>query len=314
MIYEVRPTINESIMELEEMIECVDIENDLATYMRQYYFNEENDNFIVKMKAPGDGRRKEKNREGTDIDMSYMKKLSTETITNAITTKASVAAKIKQTLHDRFDDCYDEKIIESTKWFSPKNWTNEKIYAMDDIDALYEHFSISLDCAGYDNENAKKEWIRVRRYIVSHFSKNDKATDVWQKILTSKREEFSNICLLVELIICISGSNSSVERSFSLLTNMLSDRRLSTSHDTMNMLLKLKINNAMWNDVERNEIIDRGLDIYLSKRRMVQIEHDEEPATKRSKLIDVDNDAYGLDDCEWIDIMESDSDINSDSD
>ena len=42
---------------------------------------------------------------------------------------------------------------------------------------------------------------------------------------------------------CLSGSNSVVERGFSILTMMLIDRKLKTLHDLMNFHIALKINN-----------------------------------------------------------------------
>ena len=48
---------------------------------------------------------------------------------------------------------------------------------------------------------------------------------------------------------------------------MLSDRRLKTLHDLMNFLIALKINDRNWSEKERSEILQRALEIYLSKSR-----------------------------------------------
>ena len=48
---------------------------------------------------------------------------------------------------------------------------------------------------------------------------------------------------------CLSASNSAIERGFSILTMMLSDRRLKTSHDLTNLCIALKINDRNWNDL-----------------------------------------------------------------
>ena len=91
--------------------------------------------------------------------------------------------------------------------------------------------------------------------------------------------EYPNLCFLAELIIAISGSNSSVERAFSLLTRMLSDQRLSTSHATINMRLSIKINDALWSKDEKEMLIERALQIYHEKRRILSLE-EREPATE----------------------------------
>ena len=90
---------------------------------------------------------------------------------------------------------------------------------------------------------------------------------LWKDILSYKGKEFPNICLLVELMYCLSGSNSAFKRGFSILTMMLSDRRLKTSHDLMNFRIALKINNRNWTKKEGSEILGQALEIYLSKSR-----------------------------------------------
>ena len=95
--------------------------------------------------------------------------------------------------------------------------------------------------------------------------------------------ECPNLWLLAELIITISGSNSSVEHAFSLLTRMLSDQRLSTtSHATINMRLSIKINNALWSKDEKEILIERALQIYHEKRHILSLEV-RESATKKQE-------------------------------
>ena len=66
---------------------------------------------------------------------------------------------------------------------------------------------------------------------------------------------------------CLSGLNSAVERGFSILTMVLSDRRLKTSHDLLNFRIALQINDKNWSEKERSEILRRALEIYLNKSR-----------------------------------------------
>ena len=98
-----------------------------------------------------------------------------------------------------------------------------------------------------------------------------KACDLWRRILKFKKLEYPNLAVLAELVMCLSGSNSTVERSFSLLRNMLSDKRLSMHHNTMQMLLKIKLNDRLWQDNEREEILARALEIYQRKRRATRL-------------------------------------------
>ena len=63
----------------------------------------------------------------------------------------------------------------------------------------------------------------------------------------------------------MSGSNSAFERGFSILTMMLSDRLLKTSHALMNYRIIIKCNDKVWSNQEREEILKRALSIYLEK-------------------------------------------------
>ena len=66
-----------------------------------------------------------------------------------------------------------------------------------------------------------------------------KPVALWGKILTCKRKEFPNISFLVEIVLCLGPSNAFVEAGFSILTSMLSDRRMNLNHKTMEDLLLL---------------------------------------------------------------------------
>ena len=66
---------------------------------------------------------------------------------------------------------------------------------------------------------------------------------------------------------CLSGCNSAVEIGFSILTMMLSDRRLKTLHNLINFRIILKIKDKNWRGTERSEMLQQALEIYLSKNR-----------------------------------------------
>ena len=101
---------------------------------------------------------------------------------------------------------------------------------------------------------------------------------IWQNIVTHRKDEYPNVCLLVSLLTCLSCSNSTVERAFSVLTLMLSDR----NHETMEDLMLMNWNNKNWGCQEREDIIERALEIYMSKRRIGLTEG--QPQVKRGKV------------------------------
>ena len=90
---------------------------------------------------------------------------------------------------------------------------------------------------------------------------------LWDKILSCRRNEFPNLCLLVEFALCISASNSTVERAFSVVSLILSDRRLNMSHKMMEQCIMIFANDSNWSKSEREQLIERAVDLYMEKRR-----------------------------------------------
>ena len=86
------------------------------------------------------------------------------------------------------------------------------------------------------------------------YYKKVKASQLWERILQYRRNEFPNICLLVEIVIAVGMSNSVVESCFCFLSAMLSDRRLSLKHNNMeiDLILIINANHYLWSEEERN--------------------------------------------------------------
>ena len=90
-----------------------------------------------------------------------------------------------------------------------------------------------------------------------------------EKILCVQHQEFPNLPLLVELALHISGSNSSVERSFSILTLVLSDHCLGMSHDMMEKCMIITSNDKHWTKQEKEMLIHCAVDVNMQKRRVI---------------------------------------------
>ena len=117
-------------------------------------------------------------------------------------------------------------------------------------------------------------------------------------MLCKREAEFPNMCLLAKLLLTISGSNSSVERGFSILTMMLSDQRLSTSQEVLEERMIISANDKNWSDTERQEIIDVAIDAYMKKRRLKQTELLEPPEKIQKVTCDSRNDSDSTEDSE----------------
>ena len=62
-----------------------------------------------------------------------------------------------------------------------------------------------------------------------------------KRYLVLGRKEYANLCLIVELVTCISGSNSAVDRCFNILTQVLTDFRLKSNHNTLKTRWSLNV-------------------------------------------------------------------------
>ena len=87
--------------------------------------------------------------------------------------------------------------------------------------------------------------------------------EIWREFYKTRQSEYPNLAKIGELMMCFSSSSSSVERAFNLLTMLLMDQRLTTSHDTLNV----KINDKVFTESEKNEILLAAVKSFMEKRR-----------------------------------------------
>ena len=125
-----------------------------------------------------------------------------------------------------------------------------------------------MNNSGFDLYVAKREWKTFKK-IVQDLYPGKCSRELWKQIIMYRKQEFPELCRLASLMMTISGSNSSVVRSFSVLSLILSDRRLRSSHDVIDDIMG---NDKNWSENEREEIIERALAIYMRKNRKRKID------------------------------------------
>ena len=77
---------------------------------------------------------------------------------------------------------------------------------------------------------------------------------IWKLTINFHETQFPNLVKLISLVLSILGSNSKAEKTFSTVTNILSDKRLSMNHKTLEDCLVIFGNNSLWKKHEK-EII-----------------------------------------------------------
>ena len=153
---------------------------------------------------------------------------------------------------------------------------------------FYNHFKVPLDHSGFDHRRLLAEWTSFKTFVRHNYA-GFEALPLWKNIIQYRRSEYKNLCLLANLMLSVSGSNSAVERAFSILSLILSDRRLSMNHDLMEHIMLISGNKNNWNKAEKDQIIDRAVEIYLSKRRTKQLDDLEPVGEPARKVVVIDD-------------------------
>lgn len=164
--------------------------------------------------------KKADQRKTIRFEFQGMKHLSDHTRMEASSEKIKVIGDLWEILKERFRD-FEHGIYPLISVFGPKNWTDEKEFGCTMISELASHFTTTPSVAGYEKTKVLGEW-KMLRNCVKEWLKKPQTADLWKFILTHKRKEFPNACLLTEIMIPVSGSNSSVERAFSMLSELCS--------------------------------------------------------------------------------------------
>ena len=293
MAYEIYPSIEMTINDLQDMVDS-DEKVETDSMLRFFQFHVGSDGKMVATHEyckAGHEKRNPQNREYHTVKIDKMIGWHGQCIENFGEKLRAVASDLIEVLNERFAD-FRNLVFCSMKWLDPQFWLPSLDFGNDQLLSLYNHFKVPLDKASYDASKVEKEWKQVRSFITSHFLKSEPpltAAKIWQNILRYRREEFPNICKVVSLILAMSGSNSTVERAFSMLTLMLSDRRLCLKHAVINDIMVIKGNDKTWSSEEREQLMERALDIYLSKRRTKKVSNLEPPQKTMCLDIEIDN-------------------------
>lgn len=237
--------------------------------------NGEVDKLTWSLPKIGHKRKHSDNREFVDVVVNRSSLIDVHDAALCAEQQSSLASKIvddvNKCMNQRFQSERETELFQSMIWLDPANWSDDIVRELAMMNTVAEHFSVTLELAGYEHKNLKKEWLKLKS-IQKLFYKGVNAKKLWQQFLTYRRDDAHNICLLVEIILCIGVSNSMVEKAFSQLTAMLSDRRLSMKPETMDDLLVIKVNHATWSPKERDEIIEAALNKHMQKRRKLKID------------------------------------------
>lgn len=78
------------------------------------------------------------------------------------------------------------------------------------LEVVADHFSTTLQAAGYEASKVKREWKNLK-ILQKTFYQGVETRELWEKILQYRQKEYPNLCMLVDVVMAIGVSNSTVE-------------------------------------------------------------------------------------------------------
>jgi hypothetical protein len=214
----------------------------------------------------GHKKRKSTNKKYVYIKLDGMIEPKHDEIERALLLRKRCINILMPLVSSRFKSFKDNPLFNSMKWLDPQYWNNEQQNGLNDMKYIMQHFNESLAEANFREDNVFQEWNAVQIIVKEQYSKLT-CLEVWERLWNFKKAKFPNILLLAELCFCLSSSNSAVERCFSTLTTILSDKRLRMHHSTMEECMVIVANDYVWSDEDRNLILKQAVNKYLEKQR-----------------------------------------------
>lgn len=253
---------------------------------------------VLQSMDTGEGRERKESRE-----IKYKNKAGgSRAIPGLQKMQQKMLPELVQCLSERFSS-FNDKMYQQMVYTEPANWDLSNYHAeVDSIINFAKHLEGKATTT-LDQSCLQEEWANFRLMYKQFDNKFKTAKQLWSQIFQYSRDSFPNLCNLASLVLSIGPSNSIVEGGFSHLTSMLSDRRLSLSHQVMEHLLMLKVNQTAFAESEIDQMISTAVECFMLAKRRKMILEDGPQAAKKVKVAETEEPK-----------SDSDSDIESDED
>ena len=272
MPYEVKPIIIETISNLNAIQYDTGVDM-LTSYLASFKVGDRS-TIATECFNATDTHKLIKDRHVIQVELLEMKFVQKESYEVAISKKKKECENLKGGTDTKYSNS-DEPVFQNMKWFHPETWDQKRQVAAQ-ITSFYEHFKETLDHANFQLNICLKEFRKFKNCVhVNHEGK--KAREVMKEFYKTRRSEYPNLAKIGELIMCFSSSNSSVGKAFNLLTMLLTDQRLTNRHDTINVILNIKINDKVFTESEKNEILVAVVKSFMEKRKKAVFEANCQP-------------------------------------
>ena len=149
------------------------------------------------------------------------------------------------------------KFVMNTESWQQSSMINEEleqVFGVEAMTELYDFYRIPLERAGFDGSlsDLLEQWENLCDYTVKYL--NPQPTDyriTWRKIFqSSRRDTWTLVLLLVELLFSLPVSNAKAERLFSLMNRIKTGSRSSLSQKTLKNLVLICMEGPDSNDFD----------------------------------------------------------------
>ena len=143
-------------------------------------------------------RKKESAREFCEI------KYGTVKFVKAATAKVQSIARndipgLMNAYRERFES-FEGQIFKAMLWMNQANWdVSDSKYGLRDLMFLAKHFEVPLKSSNFSIENLENEWKSFKRMCIRNYSNIKSPIVFWQRILSYRKDEYSNVCALAEI-------------------------------------------------------------------------------------------------------------------
>ncbi len=137
LISQLKPTLTETITNINEEIEVAGTDEELLTSNLAAFRVTDDLTIQRSFVAADDRRRDNSNQQQIDVDINGMINDEGER-SQASVEKCQALKNVKSLLQTRFAD-FDEPVIENMKWYNPKNRKINRNYGIDQLTAMTEH-------------------------------------------------------------------------------------------------------------------------------------------------------------------------------
>ena len=159
--------------------------------------------------------------------------------------QAEYMEAVQDCLRDRVKLQHTDVLTHSLTILATYGWEKgeDGSFAHDALESLSTRFRVPLEKAGVDCSLIQEEWEDIIDYAKRYLNLvQENYTTIWWKLFNAvDASKWQNILRVVELLFCLPLTNGRLERLFSQLKLIKSDRRSSLGENRLDQLLRITV-------------------------------------------------------------------------